>query len=111
MAILKDFYCGEIRKKANIVHLKLHQYNTIRDENLAICAKNPKVYTEEYVQNIFRTTREEMFEMIKRNEALFVRGKRSKIWNILSLKDYKEWIDLKYTDEFFRLICFLNNCL
>lgn len=103
IATLEDIYYKEIRKEANIVDLKLHRYNTLRDENLAICAKNPKSFPEEYAKNEFNTTRAEMFEMVKRNEAVFALGKKSRLWNILSFEIYKEWIDLKYTDETFPL--------
>lgn len=101
MATLEDFYYGEIRKEANIVDLKLHRYNTIRDKNLAICIKNPKFFPEGYAQNVFNTTREEMFEMVKRNEALFVLCNGDNLWNIIQKSRYVKNVKLKTIQEHF----------
>lgn len=97
--MVEDFYYTEIRREADINQLKLARYNALRDELIARFEGDKESFTEEYAQEEFGVSREEMFKKVKNNDIIFTFDNEYKGWEITSKKEYKEWIKEGYAVE------------
>lgn len=102
--MVEDFYYSEIRKEADINQLKLARYNVLRDELIArFEGDTEEGFTEEYAQEEFGVSRAEMFEKVKKNELIFAIDIEQSGWEILTKKEYGEWIKNGGIIEYFPL--------
>lgn len=91
--MVEDFYYSEIRKEADINQLKLARYNVLRDELIARFEGDiEEGFTEEYAQEEFGISRAEMFEKVKKNKLIFAIDIEQSGWEILTKKEYEEWV-------------------
>lgn len=93
--MVEDFYYSEIRKEANIYDLKLARYNALRDELIERFEGDTSVLTEEYAKNIFNLSRAEMFDKVRKNEAIWAMGTKTHTWNIVPKTGYEAYFSEK----------------
>lgn len=90
--MVEDFYYTEIRKEADINQLKLARYNAFRDEFISEIRKNSNVFTEDYAQEDFGISREEMLKKTEANELIFAFVFEENGWDIVTREDYREYV-------------------
>lgn len=88
VAVVEDFYL-EIRRDIKKYDYQLAKYNFLRDALIERFEGDENGYTEEYAKNVFNLSRAEMFEKVRKNEAIWAMGAKSGVWNILPAKQYE----------------------
>lgn len=90
--MIEEIYYKEVNPKAKIYDLKLARYNDLRDELIEKTEGNESVLTEEYAKNVFGISRAEMFEKVRKNEAVFAFSKKANLWWIIKMNDYAQYV-------------------
>lgn len=90
--MIEEFYYKEINPSAKIYDLKLARYNALRDKLIRMFENHQDVLTEEYANNVFGISREEMFCKIKTNELVFAYATKSNTWGVAKPEDYFQYV-------------------
>lgn len=90
--MVEDFYYSEIRKDADINQLKLARYNAFRDEFISEIRKDDDAFAEDYAQEDFGISREEMLKKVEENELIFAFVFEENGWDIVTREDYREYV-------------------
>lgn len=91
VAVVEDFYF-EVRRDVKKYDYQLAKYNFLRDHLIERFEGKSENFTEEYAKNVFNLSRAEMFEKVRKNEAIWVLALKDGLWNILPYERYEKGV-------------------